>query len=327
MERLSDKLREYLSTCRGRTVNLKDIRAFLQIETGSKDDRNLRTLMSTTLVTERRVKPSGLSDGVYKVLSIVEPVKVYGRQRRPPIKIKFPRDQNSLEELYVADDIILREGDLILISGQSNFGKTGICLNFAGENIDDNPVLMGNEYTTVDKEPSSRFLNRLDNMDWVEWANGNGEDKFTLLPVFTDYAEYIRKDKINIIDWINLDEFYEISKVMEEIKRAVGKGVAIIAIQKSEHSNAGRGGQFTKDFADVEILLDQYGEREILMTMGKVKESNRRVSGRTFAFSLQKGVKVNDFREVVKCGCARGWRGTKKCTECDGTGFRDKQEI
>ena len=254
------------------------------------------------------------------------PVKVYGRDRRPPVRLQFPRDRDTLEEMIIVDDIVLREGDLILISGQSNFGKTGICLNFAGENIESNPVLMGNEYTTLDNEPSSRFLNRLDNMDWVEWANGDGEDKFTLYPVFADYAEYIVKDKLNIIDWVNIDELYLISKVMEEIKRAVGKGNAIIAIQKSKDSTAGRGGQFTKDFADLEILLDQYGEREILMTMGKVKESKKKVSGRTFAFSLSKGVKVTGFREIVKCPICfgKGWKGTAPCQNCDKLGFVDK---
>ncbi|GAH14069.1 unnamed protein product, partial [marine sediment metagenome] len=145
-----------------------------------------------------------------------------------------------------------------------------------GENIEYKPVLMGNEYTTIDGEPSSRFLHRLDNMDWVEWHNG--EDNFTLLPVRSDYAEHIIKDRINIIDWINIEtgEHYLISRIMEDIKRELGKGIAIIAIQKSAGSEAERGGQFTKDFADVEILLDKFGEDEVLLTLGKIKEAKAR---------------------------------------------------
>ena len=79
---------------------------------------------------------------------------------------------------------------MILISGQSNWGKTALCLNMCGENIDKNPVLMGNEYTTLDGQPNSRFLSRLDAMDWVDWYDDEG-DRFTLLPVRDDYAEHI----------------------------------------------------------------------------------------------------------------------------------------
>ena len=319
------EIREYLRAYQGKTVTLDNIRREFNIQQGTRSFNAVRNVMFQ-LAEQKIVKATGIKAGEYKVLVPVSPIKVYGRDRRPPVRLQFPRDRDTLEEMIIVDDIILREGDLILISGQSNFGKTGICLNFAGENIESNPVLMGNEYTTLDNEPSSRFLNRLDNMDWVEWANGNGEDKFTLFPVFTDYAEYIVKDKLNIIDWVNIDELYLISKVMEEIKRAVGKGNAIIAIQKSKDSTAGRGGQFTKDFADLEILLDQYGDREILMTMGKVKESKRKVSGRTFAFSLSKGVKVTGFREIVKCPVCfgKGWKGTSPCQNCDKLGYVDK---
>jgi len=40
-----------------------------------------------------------------------------------------------------------------------------------------------------------------------------------------DYAEHIVKDRINIIDWINLDagRLYDISKVMDDIKAEIGR--------------------------------------------------------------------------------------------------------
>jgi len=202
-ERLSDKLKEYLSLSQGRDVDIKDIRTFLKIEPGSNDDDNLRKLMSRNLVEQKVVTPSGKGDGRYHVITQIKPVSVYGRERRPPIRLNFPRCFDSMLELPFAGDIVTREGDLILIAGVSNFGKTALCLNFLSENIEANPVLMGNEYTTIDNEPSSRFLNRLDNMDWVQWDN-DGHDRFTLLPVREDFAEHIVKGKINIIDWIIL---------------------------------------------------------------------------------------------------------------------------
>lgn len=330
-KRLSDTLREYLLERQGKVVEINQVRNELRINPDSPSWVTLRKLMSDTMVREKILKPSGYKDGNYKVIVQVSPVKVYGRERREPVRINFPKDYNTSEELCFAANIVMREGDLILISGQSNYGKTCLCMNFIAENLDLNPILMGNEYTTVDKEPSSRFLSRLDNMDWVQWYNGSGEDRFTLLPVRDDYAEYIVKDRLNVIDWINLDELYLISKVQEEIKTALGNGNGVIAIQKAEGATAGRGGQFTKDFTDVEILLDKYTDSEVLMTLGKVKESTAKVSGRTFAFGIYQGVRIVNFREIVKCfECfGKGWKkignASKPCPTCLQTGYIDKE--
>jgi len=315
-------VRAHLEKIQGQTVTLDGLRRELGIVPGTKSFSLVRNIMFR-LVEQKVVKP--LNRGEFKVITQVRPVQVYGRERRPPVKINFPKDYNTMSQIDIGEYVTVREGDLFLISGLSNQGKTGLCLNFCAENLESHPILMGNEYTTIDNEPQSRFLSRLDRMDWVQWANGNGEDKFTLLPVRDDYAEYVVKDKLNIIDWINIDtEFWMISRVMEGIKRALGRGVAIIAIQKGEGAAAGRGGQFTKDFADVELLLDKYSETEILMTVGKVKESTQPLSGKVYAFGLRDmGVKIVDFRALRKCGCHKGWRGQKKCEDCNGTGYTD----
>jgi len=219
----------------------------------------------------------------------------------------------------------------------SNFGKTTLALNFCGENIHHNPVLMGNEYTTRigdtdEYEPTPRFLNRLDAMAWIEWTNGDGSDRFTLLPVREDYAEHVVKDKINIIDWINLDanKLYDISRVMDDIKAEIGRGIAIPVLQKGEGAQTARGGQFVKDFTDCELNIDKLTERESILTVGKVKESTRPVMGRTFAFGIMSGVKLINLREIVKCPTCygSGWRkegnGKVPCDNCNRTGYIDK---
>jgi len=325
----TNEIKEYLLRIQGQKTSLRDLRSEFQILPGTKSFDAIRNIMFK-LIDQKIVRPT--AKGEYKVIRQVQPIRVFGSQRRPPISINFPKDFDSEIEMCFAEDLIIREGDLILLSGMSNYGKTALCLHFAGENIDKEPVLMGNEYTTLDNAPSSRFLHRLDAMNWVQWYNDDG-DNFVLLPVRGDYAEHIVKDKINIIDWINIDtgEHYLIGSLMESIKRELGKGVAIIAIQKAEGAVAGRGGQFTKDFADVEILLDKMqNSDEVLLSLGKVKESKRTVMGRTFAYAIVGGVKIINFREVVKChSCyGKGWvksgNSSKPCDNCNKTGFLDK---
>ncbi len=210
--------------------------------------------------------------------------------------------------------------------------NTTLCMNFLGENIELNPVIMGNQYTQIVDEGydiDPRFLNRLDMMsEWITWTNGDGKDKFTLLPVREDYAEHIVKNKINIVDWINIDtgEHYMIGTILEKMKRNVGRGVIIATIQKAEGATAGRGGQFTKDFADLELLVDKLNDREVLLTIGKCKEYNNNVIGKTYGYEIQKGVKIINFREVKKCSTCHGFgsiRGSQ-CSICDGNKYVNK---
>lgn len=336
-ESLSDAVRKYLQGIQGRVINLKDLRVELKIDPATPAWAGLRVLMRR-LAEEKVVRPSGRNDGVYKVVIQVKPVRVFikGRERRPPFNLSFPKDFDTGMEMTFAENIIIREGDCITIGGVSNTAKTCLALNLCGENIDHHPILMGNEYTTKmgdtdEYEPTPRFLNRLDEMSWVEWTNSNGEDKFTLLPVKEDYAEHIVRDRINIIDWVNLDanRLYDISKVMEDSKAEVGKGILIPVLQKGELATIPRGGQFVKDFTDCELILDKFTEREVMLTIGKVKEYTKPVSGRKFAFGIFKGVKIINFREIVRCRICygKGWKKSGNtsipCSDCSKTGYID----
>lgn len=332
-ERLSDKLRDFLKDAQGRDVSLQYLRTELKIDPATPSWETIKVLMHN-LSKEKIVRPSGRNDGNYHVVKQVKPVSVFGkdRERRPPFELFFPKDMDREIEMDFAEDIVIREGDIITIGGVSNYGKTAMALNFCGENIRSHPTLMGNEYTSRttdddDYEPSPRFLNRLDNMTWIQWTNGDGYDNFTLLPVREDYAEHIAKNSINIIDWINLDadRLYAISRVMDDIKREIGKGIAILVLQKGEGTMA-RGGQFTKDFTDCELLIDKLSETESMLTIGKVKEYKKPVMGKTFAFGIFQGVRIINFREIIRCKTCKGkkWSEGKPCDSCNGTGFEDK---
>lgn len=335
VEITSSEIRAFLKKIQGKRISLSELRTEFNIVSGTKSFDAVRNIMFQ--LAELKIVKS-LDRGVYKVVTQVKPVRVFSkdRERRPPFDLFFPKDFDTGMPMNFAEHIVIREGDLVEIGGQSNYGKTCLALNFCGENIDYLPILMGNEYTTRvgdtdEYEPTPRFLNRLDNMDWIEWTNGDGSDKFVLLPVRGDYAEHIVKDKINIIDWVNLpaNQLYDISKVEEDIKAELGRGVGIVVLQKGEGDMA-RGGQFTKDFIDCELLIDRLSERESVLTIGKVKEYTRAVSGRKFAFGISQGVKIINFREIVKCQTCygKGWKKSGNasipCDDCNKTGFVDK---
>jgi hypothetical protein len=344
------EVKELLKKMQGKEVTLAGIRKELQIQAGTKSFdavRNILFQLSEQRDGDRIIRPSGKKDGVYKVIEQVDPVSVFGveRERRPIFELIFPRDFDTMEEMSLAKDVVIREGDLITLGGVKSKGKTTLCLNFCGENIEKHPVLMGNEYTvqiTDEKnngkpryEPAPRFLNRLDTMDankdgWINWIDVDGKDKFLLLPVRDDYAEHIVKNRINIIDWINLggERLFDIGKVLEEIKSNLGRGIALIALQKSESADNPRGGQFVRDFSDLELLLDGYrsDEDDILLTIKGCKEKHSPIVGRTYAYTIGGGgTKILNFREVKKCPACRssGYVKGDKCGTCNGNKFMD----
>ena len=336
-ERLSDKLREYLQTAQGRIVNLKDIRIFLKIESGSKDDQNLRTQMATTMVTQRLVKPSGMNDANYKVLLPVVPVKWWdGEIDENPLPFRFPQSYEDHTEFGIEDFVEVFAGDMILLTGRTNFGKTAVALSIMGENLGlMSTLLMGSEYTASDGKISPKFKRRMKRMSWVNWMGGDDKPRFQLLPVGSDYEDYIEPDQLNIIDWISLPgEYYLIDRVMKAIKDRVGHGIAVVVIQKNKDAEFGEGGERSERYADVVLKIDAFGERESLLTIGKVKSPKGRATGRTFAFDIVDfGANLYNIREVVKCrkcwgkGYIRSGQNNIRCDGCQGLKYIDKPKI
>ena len=334
-ERLIDKLTEYLFTARGRDVNLRDIRSFLGIETGSKDDINLRTQMSTHLVKSKTVKPSGRNDGVYRVLQPVEPVKWWADEiNENPIDFRFPRSYEDETEFGLEDVAEIFPGDMILIGGVSNYGKTTLALSILGENLSLMPsVLMGSEYTAADGKISPKFKRRMKRMKWVNWMEDD-KPRFQLYPVGSDYEDYIQADSVNVVDWISLPgEYYLIDSLMKSIKDRVGNGVAVVVLQKNRTSEFGEGGERSERYADVYMTVDPYGETESRLTLGKVKAPKGKATGRMWAFEIvDYGANLLNIREIVKCrkcwgkGYLKVGNSTTRCDGCEGRKFVDKPQ-
>jgi len=323
-------VRELLSGHEGQTVTLDWVRSELQVVKGTRSWERVREMMPE-LRGKKLVKPTG-RQGEFKIIRQVERVNVYESQRKPPIELFFPRDFETGQELPFFRDIVFYEGDLVLITGFTNKGKTGLIMNWVAELIEFNPVLMGNEFTDVDMKAKPRFLDRLDKMDWVEWSNGNGEDKFELYPVQEDFAEHVVKDRINFIDWIdNSGDYSKASQILRDAKLAIGKGILVAVLQMNPGVGHAMGGYQTQHYVDCEIQLDNFGDMkdEILLTVGKVKQATKPVMGKTYNFYLQNGVKIMNFHEVVKCrGCGgTGKTGKNRETDCDrcyGVGWQGK---
>lgn len=336
-ERLSDKIREYLATAQGRDINLKDVRIFLGIEPGSKEDQNMRTQMSSTFVVDKTVKPSGKNDGWYKVLLPVEPIKfsLDGDSEEGILDVRFPRSYIDDSIFEFQGSVELSEGDLILITGETNFGKSGIAHSFLGENLGllKESDLMGSECTSSDGQISKKLRRRFKRMNWVKWEDENGKIRFNLWSVEHDYEDYIIPNHLTVIDWLTIPgEFYLIDTVMKKIKNSIGRGLAVIVTQKNKGAEFSEGGQRANRYADLVLKIDRFGQNESLLTIDKVKAAKgKSPTGRTFVFGFADyGANLIGIREVVKClkcwgkGYIREGQNNKRCPSCKGLKYIDK---
>ncbi len=126
---------------------------------------------------------------------------------------------------------------LVAISGEKNTGKTAFCLNIVKLNQNRNHSIY--YFSSEMLAPEMRVrLEAFDDVPLDDWA-------FVPVHRTSDFADVIQPDAINIIDFLEVyDKFWQVGQQMTDIFNALNTGVAIVCVQKSGHSEHGRGGTF-----------------------------------------------------------------------------------
>ena len=328
-QRAYDKFIEILPSLSGMRFTSQDVWNLCGIQT-KPEHAPFRQAMATLLYnlsTVNKKKTLKQTGRYYRVINRdIQPIRWMDADDEEYFELKFPTDHDYNTEFPFEHTVNISSGDIVVIGGVSNAGKSTVALNFLAENIDLHPcVLMGSEYVELDGEPDPRFKRRLKNIDWVEWTN-NGESKFDLLPVDKDYEDAIVPNKINIIDWIDLtDNFFAIQQIIKDIKTGIGKGIAIIVLQKNEEKALAVGGVFSKNLAQFYFTIDYMGtESRLNVVKVKDKKGGHNIERRSWGFSIAgMGSRIQNIREVEKCRNCRGSGeiGKGQCMTCAGVGW------
>jgi hypothetical protein len=76
------------------------------------------------------------------------------------------------------------------------------------------------------------------------WKN----DNFKVYDRCSNFADVIRPDEINIIDFLEIhDEFWKVGSLLKELYEKLNKGICIIALQKKRGADTGKGGDVTRE--------------------------------------------------------------------------------
>ncbi len=317
----SKAVENWMALHRGETFDLDLICRQLEIHDSEK-----RNLIARKLFYEVKHGFLEKSNRLYRYIdNNIVPIDWVNASEGAIIDLKWPQGHEtenggSQDSRFGFDGkVVISAGDIIVVAGVSNMGKTAFILNLLWNNMDLYPcTLMGNEYT------ASKFKRRVKNMTWNTPLDEDGKPKFELLSRRDNWKDIIRPDNINLIDWISMSgkgEFYNIGAVIEGIQAPLRDGIAVISIQKSESKELGEGGQYSEHLSSVYLLVDF--ER---ITVRKVKEwRGENPNRKMYGFTLHDaGTKFHDIREVKRCTrCVGGkYRGVE-CEDCQGKGFVD----
>jgi len=307
---------EWLMYHRGETFDLDTICRQLEVKT--RDDRHSVVKKLAYEVSRKTLdKINRQYTYIDKTFTLID---WQHASEHDEVALKWPygRGDEGTPNYFPLDEITICEGDIIVLAGVSNMGKTAFILNLLWENMDAFPcTLQGSEYKPAD------FKRRIKPMTWANPLKEDGTPKFELIERHDRWQDIIRPDNINLIDWINLgDQFYQIGKIIEAIKAPLRKGVAVIAIQKDEDKKLGMGGGWGEHLSTVYLLFDK--ER---LTIRKAKRSTgTNLNGKVFGFRIvDEGTKFTDIRELERCRHCWGsgkFRGGE-CDDCQGKGWID----
>lgn len=145
--------------------------------------------------------------------------------------------------------IRLSEGSVMVIAGASDSGKTAFCINTAMLNYEEWDVHLFNSETGV-----ALMKERILAVD-PDICNPL---PFKIWDRMDNFADVIVPDALNIIDYLDIDsEIYMVGAEIKKILKALGKGVAIIGLQKPPERDLGYGGQFSLKKAECYVSMDK----------------------------------------------------------------------
>ena len=221
---------------------IADIYRDLNVKLSSDKERCRQELAE--LVRLGVIEPYGKKAGTYrKCVRQLDIIDLDEQQEEPlPFWLPFHLDRYC--------DI--RPGNIIVVAGETNSGKTGFLFNIMAMN-------RGRyRFNYLSSEMTSGEIKaRLAHYNWPisEW-----KEFVQFVQRSSDYHDAIDPDGINIIDFLEVyEDFSKIGADIKKIFDKLRKGIAIIAIQKKKGEDYGRGGEFTLEKARLGISLFTHG--------------------------------------------------------------------
>jgi hypothetical protein len=279
----SDQIREWVMLQDG-SFSLRDAYSQFQVVSGGQKN-NIRTIMHR-LVKEGLIEKSGKRSGEYVHLkcSATEEDWQSASEDKAPIWLPFDLDEIS----------IINPGNIIVIAGSPNSGKTAFLMNCAYENQKMNyPDARYHKYNvhyfSSEIGPGS-FKHRAAKFPYStpeQWTT-----KFHTIS--GDFHTAVRPGPENLLifDYIEIhDSFYLIGDILNKIHAKLDGAIAIVAIQKQPGREVGHGGTHTIEKPQLALALDSGAAK--IVKLKEWAEGYENPNGKIYNFKLVDGCRYH----------------------------------
>jgi hypothetical protein len=214
--------------------------------------RNSYSDMCNVRAKFRRLKNKGeiefITKGTYrKVDKTAEIIEWWGDMGNA-IDLKLPFDLH--------DKIYIYPGNMFIIAGVPDTGKTAFVVETIGRNIDTMPI--GDKMYWWNSDSARAEISRRiladPNVDKELWR-----ERVVISERGYNFQDVIVPNSLNMIDYMAVNDFTEVGKYLDPIyeKLKLVNSLGIICLQKTPGSNYGRGGTLTLDRPRLYVTLDK----------------------------------------------------------------------
>lgn len=205
----------------------------------SKDEKHAANVEISNLLKQGVIERYGDRRGCYRRIDNESQNIDWYNAAMDFVDIKLPF---GLEEM-----VLIMPKNIIVIAGAPNAGKSAFLLNVVEMNMKKHAI---NYFSS--EMGAMELRGRLEKFDkpLSQW-------RFTAKERAGNFADVIKPDEINIIDFLEIsDEFWKIGGMIKGIYDKLNKGIALIALQKNFGTKMARGGVATLEKPRLYITLD-----------------------------------------------------------------------
>jgi hypothetical protein len=171
-------------------------------------------------------------------------------------------------------------GNIVVIAGAPNAGKTAFLLNFIWRNQDKFPIKYFCSEMGEDGIELRDRLEKFEGMEINEWH-------FDAYDRASNFEDVVDPDACNIIDYLEMTEdLWDVNKHLTAIYQKLKSGIAVVAIQKKVGALYGRGQEFGLEKPKIYLSLDK---GQLTIVKGKAWATKQNPNGLKVKFNIIDG--------------------------------------
>jgi len=257
-DKLASLIREWVANTDGHTFTYEQLDRDLGIV--NPRWKNFRRQVIKRLKDDGLVVPAGQQSGLYRLVKDDAPlINWQDADENEVLDITLPFGMHEL--------VKIQPKTIIVVAGAPDAGKTCWCFNFIKQNMRRYPTIyFSSEMGEI--ELKSR-LSKFKTVPLHEW-------KFEARERSSNFADVIRPDWLNVIDYMEVaEDFFKVGGWIREVWEKLGKGIAVVCLQKKRGADLGRGGEVTAEKARLYLAMD-HGLVKIIKAKNWATDQNPR---------------------------------------------------